>query len=75
MDIQLKIDDREVKDLLHRLRDRAQNLTPTMQAIGLFYERRVIENFKAESAPDGTSWKPLSEVTYCLKSVCYLTLM
>ena len=46
MDISVTIDDREVIDLLTRLRDRVKDLTPTMQAIGLFYERRVIENFK-----------------------------
>ena len=54
MDISVTIDDREVIDLLTRLRDRAKDLTPTMQAIGLFYERRVIENFKNQSSPDGT---------------------
>lgn len=63
MDISVTIEDRGVVDLLERLRDRAKDLTPTMQAIGLFYERRVLENFKAEAAPDGTPWQPLSEMT------------
>lgn len=63
MDISVTIDDREVIDLLTRLRDRAKDLTPTMQAIGLFYERRVIENFKNQSSPNGTPWKPLSAAT------------
>jgi phage virion morphogenesis protein len=63
MDIQVEINDREVRDLLTRLRDRAQDLTPAMQAIGAFYERSVVENFKAQTAPDGTPWTPLAEVT------------
>lgn len=63
MEIQLKIDDRKVQDLLNRLRDRAQDLTPAMQAIGAFYERSVLENFKAQSGPDGTPWQPHSSTT------------
>lgn len=54
MEIQLKIDERKAQDLLNRLRDRATDLTPAMQAIGAFYERSVQENFKAQSGPDGT---------------------
>ena len=54
MEIQLKIDDRKVQDLLNRLRDRAKNLTSAMQAIGVFYERSVLESFKAQSGPDCT---------------------
>jgi len=58
-----RTDSREVVNLLTRMRDRTADLTPTMQAIGAFYERRVIENFKNQSAPDSTPWQPLSEVT------------
>lgn len=63
MEISVKINDRETRNLLNRLRANAADLTPTMQAIGAFYERRVVENFKAQAAPDGTPWQPLSEVT------------
>lgn len=66
MDIRVEIDDSAVRKLLTRLSERTQDLTPTMQAIGLFYERRVIENFKNQSSPDGTPWKPLSAVTMLL---------
>ena len=52
MDIQVEINDREVRDLLTRLRDRAKDLTPAMQAIGAFYKRSVVENFKAQTALD-----------------------
>lgn len=63
MEIQLEIDDREVRELLDRLRKRAADLTPAMQAIGLFYERSVRENFKAQASPNGTPWQPLAEAT------------
>jgi len=63
MDITASIEGQEVSQLLTRMRDRFGDLTPTMQAIGAFYERRVLENFKNQSAPDGTPWKPLSEAT------------
>ena len=63
MEISVKIHDRETRNLLHRLRTNAADLTPTMQAIGAFYERRVVESFKAQATPDGTPWQPLSEVT------------
>lgn len=62
MEIQLKIDDRKVQGLLNRLRARALDLTPAMQAIGAFFERSVLENFKAQSGPDGTPWQPHSPI-------------
>jgi phage virion morphogenesis protein len=63
MDISASIDDQALLGMLNRLRERTGDLTPTMQAIGAFYERRVLENFKAQTSPDGTPWKPLSAMT------------
>jgi len=63
MDISVTIDDREVRELLNRLQQRSTDLTPAMQAIGLFYERSVLENFKGQASPDGTPWQQLSAVT------------
>lgn len=63
MDITASVENQDVIGLLNRLRANVGDLTPTMQAIGSFYERRVLENFKAQAAPDGTPWKPLSAVT------------
>ncbi len=63
MDISVRIDDREVTALLQRLAAKAGNMKPLMTRIGAFYERRVLENFKAESAPDGSAWKPLAQDT------------
>ena len=44
MEIPLTIDDREVRNLFNRLPDRATDLIPSMQVIGSFYERPVLEN-------------------------------
>jgi phage gpG-like protein len=63
MEISAKIDDREVIAMLERLQSRSDDMTPVMTRIGALYERRVLENFAKESAPDGTPWTPLSEVT------------
>lgn len=63
MEISIHIDDREVNGLLRRLQDRVGDMTATMTRIGALYERRVLENFQKESAPDGTKWAPLSETT------------
>lgn len=61
--ISIRIEDTAVQTALSRLQARVSNMQPTMTRIGAFYERRVIENFKAESAPDGTPWKPLAQDT------------
>lgn len=61
--ISVTVDDREVTELLKRLGDKTSNLKPVMTRIGALYEARVLENFRNESAPDGTPWAPLSETT------------
>lgn len=63
MDIVAKLDDKEVLAMLGRLQRRVGNMKPVMTRIGALYERRVLENFKSESAPDGTPWQPLAQDT------------
>lgn len=63
MDVIATLDDREVQALLTRVAAKVGNMKPVMTRIGAFYERRVLENFKNESAPDGTPWKPLAQDT------------
>lgn len=63
MEINVQIDDRAVRAGLERLQRRVTNLAPAMTAIGLFYERSVVENFQAEASPDGTPWQRLSATT------------
>jgi phage gpG-like protein len=36
---------------------------PVATRIGVFYERSVLKNFKAEQSPDGTPWKRLAADT------------
>ena len=67
MQLTSKIDDREVTELLRRLKSRAASLKPVMTEIGLYYERRVLENFKAEQSPDGKPWARLSAATIMMK--------
>lgn len=63
MDISVSIDDRQVQALLDRLAAKVGNMKPTMTRIGVLYERRVLENFANESAPDGSKWTPLAQDT------------
>lgn len=63
MEISYQIDDREVTGMLQRLSAKISDMKPVMTTIGALYERRVLENFKAESGPDGTKWAPLAQDT------------
>lgn len=63
MDISARLDDREVQAALDRLAAKVGNLKPLMSRIGALYERRVLENFQNESAPDGSKWAPLAADT------------
>jgi len=63
MDITCKIDDREITRLLDKIDRRSEDMLPVMTRIGARYERRVLENFSNETAPDGSRWAPLAETT------------
>jgi phage virion morphogenesis protein len=56
----------EVKTLLARLQRKVGDMSPAMHEIGQQYERRVVENFEREQAPDGTRWPRLSATTLML---------
>lgn len=58
MKITATVNDAELKGLLGTLRQRLGKLKPVMAEIGQRYERRVLENFAQEQAPDGTPWRP-----------------
>ncbi len=66
MDISIKINDAEVQALLKRLQARISDMSKPMGQIGAFYERSVLENFKAQRSPDGTPWAKLSQTTMML---------
>jgi phage virion morphogenesis protein len=63
MEIILSQKDAGIEAGLQRVLSRFSDLSPLMQQIGAFYERRVLENFQNESAPDGTPWQPLAQDT------------
>jgi phage gpG-like protein len=63
MNLTIHIDDKEVVDLLGRAESKLTDMSPLMHEIGQRYERRVLENFAGEHAPDGTPWPRLSATT------------
>ncbi len=60
------VGDDEVIALLKKLQRRVATMKPVMTRIGALYERSVLENFAAESSPEGTPWAPLSAATMML---------
>ncbi|MBU0665356.1 MAG: phage virion morphogenesis protein [Proteobacteria bacterium] len=62
-DISVRIDDKQVQAMLLQLQKRCADMSVPMGQIGAFYERSVLENFKAQAAPDGTPWARLSLTT------------
>ncbi|MDY0212561.1 MAG: phage virion morphogenesis protein [Desulfuromonadaceae bacterium] len=63
MKLTIHIEDAEVRALLERAQRALGDLTPVMHEIGQKYERRVLENFAKEQAPDGTPWPRLAATT------------
>ncbi len=66
MNLTIHINDKEVVALLNRAHAKLADLSPMMHEIGQRYERRVLENFAGEQAPDGTPWQRLSATTMML---------
>lgn len=63
MEPRVIINDKEMRDALEQLQVKIGNPAPALRQIGVFYERSVLENFKAQAAPDGTPWARLSQTT------------
>ncbi|NMC73194.1 MAG: phage virion morphogenesis protein [Geobacteraceae bacterium] len=63
METRIVIHDEQVKAALARLAAKVSDMSPAMHEIGQYYERRVLENFAAESDPEGRPWPKLSAVT------------
>ncbi|MBN1627122.1 MAG: phage virion morphogenesis protein, partial [Deltaproteobacteria bacterium] len=61
--IEIKVEDKEVQELLNRLSGRMNDLTPVMTEIGEIVSESVQRNFEEHRAPDGTPWEPLAEST------------
>ena len=62
-EISVQIKDQQVQAMLQRLQGRMANMSQPMGQIGAFYERSVLENFKAQASPDGIPWARLSKTT------------
>jgi len=58
--IEIKIDDREVKNALNNLKKKVKDMTPVMRKIAGIMHNAVEENFENEGRP---RWKPLSPRT------------
>lgn len=59
--INVRIEDKEVRDMLARLQQRLWNMKPVMAVIGQVVRTSVIRNFEAEGRPQ--RWQPLSMAT------------
>jgi len=57
----LRVDDREVIELVEGVLRRAKDMTPAMEIIGETVKASVARNFEAGGRPSG--WAPLSPVT------------
>lgn len=63
MKVTCTVNDTALQARLTHLTRNLGNLRPVMNEIGQKYERRVLENYANESAPDGTPWPRLSATT------------
>ena len=61
VNIDIKIEDKEVKELLSRIQTKAKNLRPVMSIIGEIVQTSIQRNFEAGGRPK--KWKPLSPAT------------
>ena len=64
IEIDVTVDDRELRTALNRLQRRAENLSPVMREIAGHLEDSVAESFERQAAPpDGQPWQPLEDAT------------
>ena len=62
--IDVKVDDRELRAALKRMSRNASDLSPAMREIAGHLEDSVAQSFEDQAAPpDGAAWEPLKEAT------------
>lgn len=61
--ISVKVNDRQVLDVLNQMVGRAKNLRPAFAVIGEDLLETTKRRFNTATAPDGTPWAPNSAVT------------
>jgi phage gpG-like protein len=59
----IQVKNQQVLDVLQKLQKRMGNLQPALTALGSDMTARVHRRFDTSTAPDGTPWEPLSDVT------------
>lgn len=67
MQVNITIDDREVKSELGKLARTGADLRPALTEIGQALVESTLLRFKDSKAPDGGTWTPLSPVTIALR--------
>lgn len=60
----MEVNDKNVQNLLNRLRKKINNLRPVMNEIGEILHDSIMENFEQEGRP---KWKELSPVTLAIR--------
>ena len=58
--LEIRIDDRQVRDGLAQLQARLADLTPVFQDLGEALLNSTRERFRSQTAPDGSPWAALS---------------
>lgn len=66
--IEFKIDDARLNQVLKDLGDDTQDLTPAMKQVGEYMRFRTEENFRGEQTPEGIAWLPLKPSTVARKT-------
>jgi len=61
--VKVRIDDRELQELLSGIMRHMTDMTPVNREIGEVVHESVQRNFEEHRAPDGTPWKELAEST------------
>lgn len=59
--VNIKVEDKEVKDLFARMKERGKDLLPAMKVSGQIVRTSVVKNFEEGGRPE--KWKPLSLAT------------
>lgn len=65
--IEIEIQSEELRRAMTRLQESTQNMRPLMENIGAALSSSISLRFRDSVAPDGSSWKPLSDVTLALR--------
>lgn len=54
----IEIQSQPVEDMLNRLIQKGENMSPVMEAIGMEFESRVSARFETQTDPNGIPWAP-----------------